>query len=298
MCADMLSHLLVDDYLCKFPADCVKCFSPPWELLLAQWRVLLSTLGGQRTSPRVPRPPMELVDLDACTFYLQVNSLERSTLKNYATGARDYINFCILHSLPLDPTPTTLSCYIAYSSQFIASAPKYLTGMRHFLKELYPEFNINCSHLLMKSTVWGAKKVRGEPMQRKLPLHLAHLQSFVNVALCTGSYDNYLMALLLSCAFYGCHQMGELVQKNDCTLFDWWKIIKQASLTFESGHVQYHLPYHKSDPFYQGTDVIFTPQDVANPVSMLKKYLLLCDHIHSAKAALFLHEDGSHPSCS
>jgi hypothetical protein len=31
---------------------------------------------------------------------------------------------------------------------------------------------------------------------------------------------------------------------------------------------------------------------------MLKKYLLLHDHIHGAKAALFLREDGSHPSCS
>jgi hypothetical protein len=196
-------------------------------------RVLLSVLGGQRTSPHVPRPPMESVDLDAHTLYLQVNSLERSTLKNYTTGARDYINFCILHPLPLDPTPTTLSCYIAYSSQFIVSAPKYLTGVHHFLKEHYPEFDINRSHPLVKSTVWGAKKVRGDPVRRKLPLHLTHLQSFVNVALCTGSYDDYLMALLLSCAFYGCHRMGELVQKNDRTLFDWQKIIKQASLTFE-----------------------------------------------------------------
>jgi len=150
----------------------------------------------------------------------------------------------------------------------------------------------------MKSTVRGAKKVRGNPMQRKLPLHLAHLQSFINVALCTSNYDDYLMALLLSCAFYGCHQMGELVQKNDHTLFNWRKIIKHASLTFENGCAQYHLPYHKSDPFFQGTDVIFTSQDVTDPVSMLKKYLRLHDHLHGAKVALFLREDGSHPSHS
>ena len=36
--ANMLSHLLVDEYLCKFPADCIKHFSPPQELLLVQWR--------------------------------------------------------------------------------------------------------------------------------------------------------------------------------------------------------------------------------------------------------------------
>jgi hypothetical protein len=36
--ADMLSCLLVDDYLRKFPADRIECFSPPQELLPAQWR--------------------------------------------------------------------------------------------------------------------------------------------------------------------------------------------------------------------------------------------------------------------
>jgi hypothetical protein len=106
---------------------------------------------------------MGLADLDARALYLQVNALERSTSKSYATGARDYINFCILHSLPLDPTPTTLSRYIAFSSQFIASAPKYLTGVVHFLKELYPEFDDSRSHPLVKSTIRGSKKCEQTP---------------------------------------------------------------------------------------------------------------------------------------
>ena len=63
-------------------------------------------------------------------------------------------------------------------------------------------------------------------------------------------------------------------------------------------HCRCQLNNHKSDPFFRGTDVIFTSQDVANPVSMLKKYLQLCNHLHSAKAALFLCEDRSHPSHS
>ena len=140
---------------------------------------------------------MDLDDLDAWTLHLQVNSIERSTSKNYATGARDYINFCILHSLPLNPTPTTLSRYVAYSSKFIASVPKYLTGVRHFLKDLYPEFDTNRSHPLVRSTIHGSKKVRADPVKRKLPLRLAHLQSFVDVSLCTGSYDDFLFVVLL-----------------------------------------------------------------------------------------------------
>ena len=105
----------------------------------------MSSLGGG-SHPHTARPQMELSDLDDRTHFLQVNSIEKSTAKGYATGARDYISFCINHSLPLDPTPQTLSRYIGYTSQFISSGPKYLSGARHFLSDLYPSFNTNRSH--------------------------------------------------------------------------------------------------------------------------------------------------------
>ena len=170
--------------------------------------------------------------------------------------------------------------YIAYSSQFITSRPKYLTGVRHFLNDLYPDFDDNRAHPLVSSTIQGSKKIQADPVERKLPLHLAHLQSFLNVARCTGTYDNTLFIVLLTCAFYGCHRMGELVQKNDRSLFDWRKIIKWASLTFEKGCTQYCLPYHKGDPFYQGCDVILTTQDVVDPVVMLRDYVQKWDCLH------------------
>ena len=119
--------------------------------------VILSALGGQGTGPQVPWPPMDLVDLNDNTLFLQVNSIKHSTSKGYATGTWDYINFCILHSLPLDPTLTTLSYYIAYLFWFIASGLKYLTGVQHFLHEIYPDFNNNCTHALIvfEGLVWS-----------------------------------------------------------------------------------------------------------------------------------------------
>jgi hypothetical protein len=92
--------------------------------------------------------------------------------------------------------------------------------------------------------------------------------------------------------------MGELVQKNDRSLFDWRKIIKRASLTFENGRAQYRLPYHKGDPFFRGTEVIFTCQEIADPVLMLRDYTRIRDRLHGAKSGLFLRENGSHPSRS
>lgn len=62
--------------------------------------------------------------------------------------------------------------------------------------------------------------------------------------------------------------------------------------------VQYRLPSHKSDPFYRGKDVLFTPQDIADPVALLANYLFLRDQLHGAATSLSLREDGSQPSRS
>jgi hypothetical protein len=146
--------------------------------------VLLDALGRQSTSsgsrppsshpylrsPRSHLPSLSLSQLDELVLYLQANAIERSTSKGYATGARHYINFCLSHKLPIDPTPQTLARYIAFSSQFIASGPKYLSGVRHFLKDIYPDFDANRSHPLVTSTIRGSKKVRGDPVKHKLPL--------------------------------------------------------------------------------------------------------------------------------
>lgn len=259
--------------------------------------VLLSALGGS-CAPRKARPAMDLGDLDERALYLQVNAIERSTVKGYVTGIRDYIAFCLLHSIPLDPTPQTLSRYVAYSSQFIASAPKYLSGIRYFLSDLYPNFDASRSHPLVKATIRGSRKIRADPVCRKLPLRPAHLHAFLEVAQKTLSYDDLLFATILSCCFYACHRSGELVQKNGTGLFDWRKVIKRSSLSFLHGRAQYRLPYHKADPFYRGTDILFTPQAIADPVLLLRYYVSLRDLAHGARAALFLRCDGSHPTRS
>ena len=116
--------------------------------------VLLSSLGGG-SCPHTTCPQMELSDLDNRTNYLQASSIEKSMAKGYATGAHNYISFCVKHSLTLNPTPQTLSHYIAYTSQFISSGPKYLSGARHFLSDLYPSFDANRSHPLVQATIAG-----------------------------------------------------------------------------------------------------------------------------------------------
>ncbi|KAJ7289670.1 hypothetical protein C8J57DRAFT_953381, partial [Mycena rebaudengoi] len=200
------------------------------------------------------------------------------------------------HQLPLDPTPSTLSRYIAYTSKFIASGPKYLTGARHFLKALYPDFDQNRSSPLVQTTIAGSKKLRADPVKRKLPLRLAHLATFHQLYLQNPCYDMLLFITILSYMFYGCHRSGELVHKRAKRELDYKKIIKRASLKFENGRVEYRLPYHKGDRFYRGTDILLSHHDVADPVILSQIYTTERDKIHGAHPFLFLRQDGSPPT--
>jgi len=84
--------------------------------------------------------------------------IKMSTLGGYAMGTWNYMKFCLSHHIALDPTPKTLVWYIAFTSNFIASGPKYLTGVHHFLKDLYPDFNTQHAHPLVRATIQGSKK--------------------------------------------------------------------------------------------------------------------------------------------
>lgn len=254
--------------------------------------MFLSTLGELA---RPTRPPVKLDDLDARVLHLQTHALEKSTVSGYSTGARDYIHFCQIHHIPLDPTPQTLSRYIAFTSLSIASGPKYLTGARHFLRDLYPAFDDSRSDPLVQATIRGSKKIRADPVHRKQPIRIEHLSAFLNAAISSRNYDDLLFATIMSCCFYGCHRSGELVLKGKKAV-DWRKIIKRSSLHFSLGYAGYRLPYHKTDPFYAGTDILFSTQEVADPVVLLQEFVHMRDKLHGARRALFIREDGSHPT--
>ena len=161
--------------------------------------------------------------------------------------------------------------------------------------DFYPDFDENRASTLVQATIRGSKKVRADPVHRKLPIRIEHLAAFVESAHRSHSYDDLLFATLMSCSFYGCHRSGELVLKTKKDV-DWRKIIKRSSLQFSPGYVGYRLPYHKTDPFFRGTDILFSSQNVADPVSLLHEFVCIRDKIHGARRALFLREDGSHPT--
>ncbi|KAF9501191.1 hypothetical protein BDN71DRAFT_1357315, partial [Pleurotus eryngii] len=202
------------------------------------------------------------------------------------------------HSLPLDPTPQTLTRYIAYSSLYISSSSKYLSGARYFLMHIFPDFDTNRSHPLVQAAIKGSMKIRGSNINRKLPLRLHHLSAFLTIARRSKDYDDLLFICLLSACFFACHRSGEVVVSDDKRLLDWRKVIKRSSFVSSNNHVTYRLPYHKADRFYHGSDILFIRFQAVDacPVLLLQEYISLRDSIHGARPALFIRKDGSLPA--
>ncbi|KAJ7933645.1 hypothetical protein B0H13DRAFT_1592198, partial [Mycena leptocephala] len=188
----------------------------------------------------------------------------------------------------------TLSRYIVYTSKYIASGPKYLTGARHFLQDLYPDFDANRAHPLVQATIRGSKKIRADPVPSahhtwrpslKFPSAPANTMIF-----CSSSFLHAAsMHVILPENSY---------RKNQKALMDWRKIIKRGSLHFRDGCAGYHLPYHQGDPFYRGNDILFTEQDIAKPICLLRDYAIRRDRLFPFRTELFLREDGLAPTRS
>ncbi|KNZ81089.1 hypothetical protein J132_03079 [Termitomyces sp. J132] len=235
--------------------------------------------------------------LDEWTFHVQSHAIENSTASGYVTGAHDYINFCISHNLPLDLTPLTLLHYIAFTSCYIASGMRYFTGLGHFLKGFCPDFDVNRAHSLVQAAIHGSKKIQADPVHQKLPIQLSHLSDLVKLAELSDNYNDSLFATIMSYCFYACHRSGEIIQKSKSKT-DWRKVTKCYSLHFPLGYAGYHLPHHEADPFFHGTDILFTHHDIADPVDFLYKYVIKCNCLHGACLAWFIQQDGSHPTRS
>ena len=257
---------------------------------------VLNTWGGG--SSQLDHRSSRLQALDDRVKLLKHLSIDDSTRSGYGTGYRSYLRFCNNFDLPLNPTPLTLARYIAYTSQSIASGPKYLSGAKHFLQDQFPDFSRSRSSPLVKSVIAGSKKLRADAVHRKAPLRMFHLQQFLSKFSSRDSYDDLLFLTILSCAFYACHRIGELIVRSPGKV-DLRKVIRRSSILFpDSGHVSYWLPFHKGDRFFRGTEILLGPQKILDPVSLLRQYTALRDAKFGARLPLFICNDGSLPSRS
>jgi hypothetical protein len=71
------------------------------------------------TSRQPTRQPWTIERLNHERSILLGMAVDQSTACTYSSALNSYLTFCKIHAIPVDPTPKTLSYYVAFQSSFI-----------------------------------------------------------------------------------------------------------------------------------------------------------------------------------
>src|SRR6267154_581270 len=78
-------------------------------------------------------------------------AIDNTTATTYTSATNSYLMFCKLHNLPINPTPETLSYYIAFQSSHInpKSVVSYLARICNNLEPFFPDIRCNRASALV-----------------------------------------------------------------------------------------------------------------------------------------------------
>ena len=226
-------------------------------------------------------------------------SLDASSFGAYTSALNSYITFCNLHSLPIDPSPDTLSFYVVFLCTHIKpdSVNSYLSGICRQLEAFYPEVRRNRKTLLVSRTLTGCMRRFGSPVKRKSPLSHANLLFVLDSTVSAPSHGELLFVALLLVGFYALLRLGELVFSDKKKLRNYKKIALRHTVSILQSHFSFFLPSHKADPFFEGNIILIqktnTPTD---PYKPFLAYLSSRDHLFPLNPELWLTSSGKVPT--
>ncbi|KAF7773498.1 hypothetical protein Agabi119p4_5665 [Agaricus bisporus var. burnettii] len=183
-------------------------------------------------------------------------------------------------------------------SQYIkpSSVESYLTGIAHYLAPYYPKVYDWRTAQIVHQTLQGCKKLYNTPIHRKRALTLHDLSLITNHFDTSDSYDDRLFIAILLIGFYGLLRLGELVYPNDIRLDNPQKMIHRHTLTLIASSLQFQLPYHKADRYFEGNVVIIRRNSgITDPIRAMAHYIVLRDHKFARYDDLWIREDGIRP---
>lgn len=251
-----------------------------------------------RQSHRAPWPFPRLVRERAINMSF---AKEKVTKNGYSSGFQSYLYFCYSHKIPVDPTPDTLSLYVAWLAAHIkpASVDTYLSGICSELEDYYPDVRKNRRSPLVRDTLAGAKRRFRQDTTRKEPLTIDDLIRVAST-FTEPSHDERLFLALVLCGFFGVHRLGELVDHDSPRLRDHTKTIQRASVKdYANGEgISYWLPKHKADQIAGSEVIIRRFDDSLDPVPIVRQYLDSRDKKFPLHSQLFLTSEGRVPTRS
>lgn len=226
------------------------------------------------------------------------HALGKSMKGSYFSHLNSYLNFCKLHNLSMEPTEDTLSFYVVYMSAHIepCSVDSYLSGIASELKTFFPAVWKLRSSQLVQRTLRGCMRLQSNPIQQKRVLDPDDLQAVANAMVNSPQHDDLLSLAQLLTGFHGLMRLGELVWPDTMNLRDFRKLSLRHLTLCDKDEFSFLLPAHKSDPFFDGSQILITCVEVGpDPVDAFSTYLRSCNTIFPLRPKLWLRANGCVP---
>ena len=183
-------------------------------------------------------------------------SIDQSTSTSYSSALNSYLTFCTLHSLPIKPTPQTLSYYTTFQSFHInpKSVNLSLSGICNQLEPYFPNVCLNRKTALVNWALVSAKRYHGTPTKQKTPLTVSNLLTVMDDLTQSTIHDDLLFNAQLNTGFTGLLHLGELTWPDWVSLRNYKKVTMRFSMEWPQTHILSGYQPTKLTPHSKVTD--------------------------------------------
>ena len=249
-----------------------------------------------------PRPPCEAWTHErlVCECAIAIAcAIEPSSASSYSSAVNSYFTFCSSHSLPVEPTPDTLSFFAVYMAHHIKpkSVSSYLSGICNQLEPFFPDVRSHRRHWLVTKTLIGCRKMLPSSTTQKRPISRTELTDVAQRYAASTSFDNTLFLAILLTRFHGLLRLGELTWPDNSNLRDYRKVIMRSTVQVYPKSFQFTLRGHKADRLFEGSHILIQSTELGDDaLCPFTKFLAMCDRLFPLRPELWLTENGSIPT--
>lgn len=226
--------------------------------------------------------------------------LEAASHASYSSALNSYTDFCSQHNFPLEPTPETLSFYVMYMCHHIQtkSVKSYLSGICNRLQTIYPKVCNSHKHKLVVNTLCGSTKLCAIATSCKRAITCTELAGIcIKLNACHLHNDKLFLVILLT-GFHGLMRLGELTWPDKLSLHNYRNVTLHHSVTVTNSNYSFLLPFHIADHLFEGNRILIQATNTDdNPFTTFIDYLKSCDTLFSLNPKLWLHTNGTIPTC-